>query len=226
MSNHNIPTIKICVLGDGNVGKSALTIRYFQDQFVEDWDPTIEDLYTRKDIMDSRFYNLEVQDTAGQQNYEQLRDMYIRESQGFLIVFSVAEHTHNEDGSKKETSFDHVIDYYNHIREHHANVPILLVANKVDLTNMRKVSSAEIKAKAEQLNIESIETSAKTKQNVNEAFLHAVRACLAETAANENLNNNGDGENDDQVQNDSQEIMKKKAKFPSKRWFKQHCTTQ
>lgn len=46
-----IPKIKICVLGDGNVGKSALTIRYFQDQFVEDWDPTIEDLYTRKDIL-------------------------------------------------------------------------------------------------------------------------------------------------------------------------------
>ena len=37
--------IRLCVLGDGNVGKSALTIRYFQDQFVEDWDPTIEDLY-------------------------------------------------------------------------------------------------------------------------------------------------------------------------------------
>lgn len=53
MSQH-IQTIKVCVLGDGNVGKSALTIRYFQDQFVEDWDPTIEDLYTRKDILKVR----------------------------------------------------------------------------------------------------------------------------------------------------------------------------
>lgn len=220
MTTH-IPTIKICVLGDGNVGKSALTIRYFQDQFVEDWDPTIEDLYTRKDIMDSRFYNLEVQDTAGQQNYEQLRDMYIRESQGFLIVFSVAEHKQNEDGSKKETSFDHVIDYYNHIREHHADVPILLVANKVDLTNMRKVSSAEIQEKAKQLNIQSIETSAKTKQNVNEAFLTAVKACL-ETTANELANGN-----DDDVQEEPQPVKpQRKSKFPSRRWFKQHCTTQ
>jgi len=95
MSQH-IQTIKVCVLGDGNVGKSALTIRYFQDQFVEDWDPTIEDLYTRKDILNKQMYNLEVQDTAGQQNYSTLRDMYIRESQGFLIIFSVAEQTHKE----------------------------------------------------------------------------------------------------------------------------------
>ena len=43
------PTLKICVLGDGAVGKSALTIRYFMNQFVTDWDPTIEDLYEKED---------------------------------------------------------------------------------------------------------------------------------------------------------------------------------
>lgn len=182
-----IPTIKVCVLGDGNVGKSALTIRYFQDQFVEDWDPTIEDLYTRKDILNGQFYNLEVQDTAGQQNYKVLRDMYVRESQGFLIVFSVVEQDQfNEDGSIKETSFDHVRDYYNNIREHHSNVPILLVANKIDLKSMRKVTSEMVQQRAKDLNISCIETSAKTKHNVQEAFIKVVKECIDNTLRQHN----------------------------------------
>ena len=46
--------IKLCVLGDGQVGKSALTIRYFQDEFVEGWDPTIEDLYREGYFIEGR----------------------------------------------------------------------------------------------------------------------------------------------------------------------------
>lgn len=170
-----VQTIKVCVLGDGNVGKSALTIRYFQDQFVEDWDPTIEDLYTRKDIHNGIMYSLEVQDTAGQQNYSTLRDMYIRESQGFAIIFSVCE----------PSSFDNVEAYYNNIRQHHTDVPILLVANKIDLTNMRKVAPQQVEEKARQLKIPFKETSAKTKYNVEEAFLYVVGECLSKAAKEE-----------------------------------------
>lgn len=43
----NLPTYKLVVVGDGGVGKSALTIQFFQKIFVPDYDPTIEDSYTK-----------------------------------------------------------------------------------------------------------------------------------------------------------------------------------
>ena len=52
------------------------TVGYFQDQFVEDWDPTIEDLYVKKDQINGTFFQLEVQDTAGQEQFALLRDDY------------------------------------------------------------------------------------------------------------------------------------------------------
>lgn len=61
-------------------------------------------------------------------------------------------------------------DYYDTIRQYHSNVPILLVANKVDLVNQRKINLDSIREKANDLNIPFIETSAKTKLNVHEAL--------------------------------------------------------
>ena len=78
--------IRICVLGDGNVGKSALTIRYIQGEFVESWDPTIEDLYTQYKEIEGRMFNIEVQDTAGQEEFAVLRQDYYQYADGFLIV--------------------------------------------------------------------------------------------------------------------------------------------
>lgn len=167
VTDGGIPVIRLCVLGDGNVGKSALTIRYFQDQFVEDWDPTIEDLYVKKDQIDSIFFQLEVQDTAGQEQFALLREEYIRRSDGFIIVYSVAQQPPTDDPEK--TSFKNVSRYYDDIRQFHGeDVPILIAANKIDLR--RTVNQEQGEALANRLKLKYIETSAKTKHNVTEAF--------------------------------------------------------
>ncbi|CAH1995260.1 unnamed protein product [Acanthoscelides obtectus] len=44
-NDENLPTVKLVVVGDGGVGKSAITIQFFQKLFVTDYDPTIEDSY-------------------------------------------------------------------------------------------------------------------------------------------------------------------------------------
>jgi len=211
----HVHAFKVCVLGDGNVGKSALTIRYFQDQFVEDWDPTIEDIYNRKDILNGQMYNLEVQDTAGQQNYSALRDMYIRESQGFAIIFSVCE----------PTSFDNVESYYQNIRKHHGlETPILLIANKVDLTNMRRVTKEQVEEKATRLEIPYKETSAKTKYNVEEAFMHIVEKCLQQaTNKNDEVTNLWNPEDPSSQAKKPEEKPKKKKKTFMKR-IQKSCT--
>jgi len=178
MAGHS-PSIKIrlCVLGDGNVGKSALTIRYFQDQFVEDWDPTIEDLYVKQDQVDGKFFHLEVQDTAGQEQFALLREDYIQHAHGFLIVFAVA-------GNNAQKSMKNIETYFNDIKRFHGeNIPIIIAANKIDLRREIKTEVGEEivnKLKENHKSMEYIETSAKTKQNVPEAFKKLCELVLRE----------------------------------------------
>ena len=76
-------------LAAGAVGKSALTIRFFQDTFVLDYDPTIEDSYRKQIVVDGVTQILDILDTAGQDQYSAMRDQYIRTGEGFLCVFAI-----------------------------------------------------------------------------------------------------------------------------------------
>ncbi|OWZ33715.1 Ras family, other [Cryptococcus neoformans Bt63] len=80
---------KITVLGDGGVGKTAITVQFTMSSFVETYDPTIEDCYRKQWVVDEQPCLLEVLDTAGQEEYTALRDQWIREGEGFLIVYSI-----------------------------------------------------------------------------------------------------------------------------------------
>lgn len=53
--NENLMTYKLVVVGDGGVGKSALTIQFFQKMFVEEYDPTIEDSYIQHTDIDGQW---------------------------------------------------------------------------------------------------------------------------------------------------------------------------
>ncbi len=53
--NENVTTYKLVVVGDGGVGKSALTIQFFQKMFVQDYDPTIEDSYIQHTEIDGQW---------------------------------------------------------------------------------------------------------------------------------------------------------------------------
>ena len=53
--NDNLPTYKLVVVGDGGVGKSAITIQFFQKLFVTDYDPTIEDSYIQHTEVDGQW---------------------------------------------------------------------------------------------------------------------------------------------------------------------------
>lgn len=72
MANSN--AVKVVVLGEGGVGKSALTIRLITDNFLEEYEPTIEDSYQRTIVVDGESVNLNVVDTAGQEEYSIMQD--------------------------------------------------------------------------------------------------------------------------------------------------------
>jgi hypothetical protein len=64
--NRNEEKVYVSVLGTGGVGKSALTLRFTRDHFVEDWDPTIEDSYRKTLDVDDSLCTIDILDTAGQ----------------------------------------------------------------------------------------------------------------------------------------------------------------
>ncbi len=78
-------------MGPGSVGKSAMTLRYVQGVFVKDYDPTIEDAYRKNTNIDDVNCVLDILDTAGQEDYTALRSTWMRERDGFLLVYSVAD---------------------------------------------------------------------------------------------------------------------------------------
>lgn len=80
---------KVVVLGSGGVGKSALTVQFVTGTFIEKYDPTIEDFYRKEIEVDSSPSVLEILDTAGTEQFASMRDLYIKNGQGFILVYSL-----------------------------------------------------------------------------------------------------------------------------------------
>ncbi|GAA5990612.1 hypothetical protein JCM10908_003154 [Rhodotorula pacifica] len=159
--------VKIVVLGDGGVGKTALTLRLSLNFFVETYDPTIEDSYRKHAMVDGQPYMLEILDTAGQEEYTALRDQWIREGEAFLIVYSVTS----------RASFDRVEKFRLQVArvKDSDTIPVVIVGNKIDRVHEREVETRHGEQLAQRLGCAFIETSAKTRQNLEEAFFTAVR---------------------------------------------------
>merc|ERR1712071_294203 len=93
----NMREYKLVVLGSGGVGKSALTVQFVQGIFVEKYDPTIEDSYRKQDEDDGQQCMLEILDTAGTEQFTAMRDLYMKNGQGFVFVYSItAQSTFND----------------------------------------------------------------------------------------------------------------------------------
>ncbi|KAM6159842.1 ras-related protein M-Ras isoform 2-T2 [Erethizon dorsatum] len=144
----NLPTYKLVVVGDGGVGKSALTIQFFQKIFVPDYDPTIEDSYLKHTEIDNQWAILDVLDTAGQEEFSAMREQYMRTGDGFLIVYSVTD----------KASFEHVDRFHQLILrvKDRESFPMILVANKVDLMHLRKITREQGKEMATKHNVDSL----------------------------------------------------------------------
>jgi Ras-related protein Ral-A len=152
------PEHKVIIVGGGGAGKSALTQMFMYGNFVEEYDPTTADSYRKIIEVDAQKCQLDILDTAGQEEY--MRDNYYRLGEGFLCVYSIT----------MRNTFDAVHRFYDHIVQVKGNedVPIILVGSKCDLESDRDVPSEEGRALAEKWNVQFFETSAKTRHNVDE----------------------------------------------------------
>lgn len=159
---------KLVVVGGGGVGKSAITIQFIQNHFVTDYDPTIEDSYTKQCVIDDKVAKLDILDTAGQEEFSAMREQYMRSGEGFLLVFSLTDRA----------------SYAGEIYKFHKQIlrvkdrdefPIILVGNKSDLVQQRVIDNEEAQGLARQLKIPYIECSAKARMNIDQSFHELVR---------------------------------------------------
>uniref|UniRef100_A0A8C3NV72 small monomeric GTPase n=1 Tax=Cyanoderma ruficeps TaxID=181631 RepID=A0A8C3NV72_9PASS len=142
---------KLVVVGAGGVGKSALTIQLIQNHFVDEYDPTIEDSYRKQVVIDG--------ETA-------MRDQYMRTGEGFLCVFAI-------NNSKSFADINLYREQIKRVKDSD-DVPMVLVGNKCDLPT-RTVDTKQAQELAKSYGIPFIETSAKTRQGVEDAFYTLVR---------------------------------------------------
>ena len=154
------------MLGAGGVGKSDLTLRFTQNRFVEDYDPTIEDQYTKTFELEGHAVKLEILDTAGQEEFWHLTDYYLQQREAFILVYSIAD----------EGSYQTVREFVGKIKETLGpDAPIVIVGNKVDLEDCRRVTE-KCQDILEEFRYSSwFETSAKYNKSVVEAFHELVR---------------------------------------------------
>ncbi|TFK40090.1 rap 1A [Crucibulum laeve] len=158
----------VVVLGAGGVGKSALTVRFIRDVFVENYDPTIEEEYRRTVTVDGQLSSLEVLDTAGAEQFTSLNEVYIKSGRGFVLVFSLTQ-----EATLKEV--DNLRKQIYRIKGGDNSIPMVVVGTKLDLVNEREVQRSTIQSLSSRWDLPFYETSAKRNWHVNDVFEDLLR---------------------------------------------------
>ena len=169
-------TIKVVVLGLAAVGKSALSIRFIQNSFVTDYEPTITNNYNKSVVIDKVTYSVDILDTAGMECGSTFKPGIFRTRDCFIIVYDITDRSSFENVSQIHEDILRIKDCH--------SVPCVIIGNKVDLKEDREVSYEEGVQLAKQMGAVFMETSAKTGQNVNESIETSIREYIRQNPDN------------------------------------------
>eukprot|EP00479_Gromia_sphaerica_P007717 TRINITY_DN2673_c0_g1_i1.p1 TRINITY_DN2673_c0_g1~~TRINITY_DN2673_c0_g1_i1.p1 ORF type:complete len:183 (-),score=38.53 TRINITY_DN2673_c0_g1_i1:300-848(-) len=155
------------MIGDSGVGKSCLLLRFADDSFTTSFITTIGIDFRIKTVeIDGKRCKLQIWDTAGQERFRTITQAYYRGAMGILMVYDVTD----------EESFKNIRNWIQNIEAHASdNVEKVLVGNKCDMDDKRAVSQGQGKELAEEYSIPFYETSAKSGEHVEEAFVGIAR---------------------------------------------------
>ncbi|CAD6260576.1 unnamed protein product [Miscanthus lutarioriparius] len=159
---------KYIIIGDTGVGKSCLLLQFTDKRFQPVHDLTIGvEFGARMITIDNKPIKLQIWDTAGQESFRSITRSYYRGAAGALLVYDI---------TRRET-FNHLASWLEDARQHaNANMTIMLIGNKCDLSHRRAVSYEEGEQFAMEHGLIFMEASAKTAQNVEEAFVKTAGA--------------------------------------------------
>ncbi|KAG0363929.1 GTP-binding protein ypt5 [Gamsiella multidivaricata] len=126
-SNMKPVQVKLVLLGEAAVGKSSLVLRFVNDEFQENKEPTIGAAFlTQKCRLEDKVIKFEIWDTAGQERFHSLAPMYYRNAQAAVVVYDVT----------KASSLEKAKSWVKELqRQANPNIVIALTGNKVDLVS-------------------------------------------------------------------------------------------
>jgi small GTP-binding protein len=154
---------KLILGGDGAVGKTSLVHRFVENTFAKDYKSTIGTSIMKKECS---FKELEsavrfmIWDLAGQSQFQRVRQSYLANAEAGILVYDVTN----------RKSYENIENWHNEIIKASPNISLILVGNKIDLKDDREILNKEGSKLAEKLGLSYIETSAKTGENINDAF--------------------------------------------------------
>eukprot|EP00948_MAST-09A_sp_MAST-9A-sp1_P002588 g2588.t1 len=166
--------IRLLTIGDSAVGKTCIIMQFYDGTFTNNFITTIGIDYKKKivsvvnknkeegDPDREKKYTLLIWDTAGQERFKTITTSYFRGCQGILLVYDVTV----------RKSFKNVKTWMEDIHNSgEKDVKMVLIGNKCDLVDKRKVEKEEGEALAKEMGIPFFETSAKSNVNITEAFM-------------------------------------------------------
>lgn len=158
---------KYIIVGDAGVGKSCLLLQFTDKRFRAEHDMTIGVEFGHRIVdIDEQKIKLQIWDTAGQEAFRSITRAYYRGATGALLVYDIS----------RRVSFEHLAQWLMDARQHaQPNMVIILIGNKSDL-DRREVTYDEGAWFARQNGLFFLETSAKTGQNVDAAFLDTAKS--------------------------------------------------
>ena len=184
------------IVGDMAVGKSCILLQFTDHKFRYQHELTIGVEFGGKTLeIKNRKLKIQIWDTAGQEQFQAITRAYYKGAIGALLVYDIT----------RRDTFDHITKWLNEVKTHGSkDIVCVLVGNKKDLEDSRKVTYEEGEQLAKINGIFFLETSAKTAENVNEVFLKTAEKILdnmiengTDISPNKNMRISLDDDDDD-----------------------------
>ena len=174
--------LKLLILGDTAVGKTSMLLKYSDDFFPESHLATIGiEFKTKKIKFNDYLINLNIWDTAGQERFRAITKSYFRGANGIIFMYDITN----------EESFKSIKVWIKDSEKNNFEFEKILVGNKIDLEQKRKVELEDVKEWAEQKKINVLEISAKNGTNVEKCFNELIRQILENKTKEEILGKYG-----------------------------------
>jgi small GTP-binding protein len=195
----NFTKYKLMMLGEQAVGKSSLVLRYTKNKFQYNIMGTAGlDLKKKELKINDQNLNVVIFDSAGHDRFRKISEVQFKGSDGLILVYD----------STDNKSFEWILEWLDKIKanSNYKNIEILIVGNKIDLPN-KVVLIGDARGRVDKYDINIIETSALTGENVENAFLTIIEK-IHDKKLNGNLKNfNTNNNNNLNVNNENNEYM-------------------